>query len=49
MLVYLVLVTFAPTVKDMAMLFAMPGGLLLLVWMVMLTVRLFQLAKDQGR
>ncbi len=49
MLVYLVLVTFAPSVKQMAMLFAMPGGLLLLVWMVMLTVRLFQLAKDQGR
>lgn len=43
MLVYVVLVTFTPTVKDMAMVFAMPGGLLLLAWMVMLTIRLFQL------
>jgi hypothetical protein len=45
MLVYVVLVTFAPAVKDMAMAFAMPGGLLLLAWMVMLTVKLFQLGK----
>ena len=43
MLVYIVLVTFAPTVKNMAMAFAMPGGLLLLAWMVMLTIRLFRL------
>jgi hypothetical protein len=43
MLIYIVLVTFAPTVKDMAMAFAMPGGLLLLVWMVMLMIKLFQL------
>lgn len=43
MLVYVVLVTFTPTVKDMAMAFAMPGGLLLMAWMVMLTIRLLQL------
>jgi len=43
MLVYVVLVTFAPTIKNMAMAFAMPGGLLLLAWMVMLTIRLFRL------
>ena len=43
MLVYVVLVTFTPTVKDMAMAFAMPGGLLLIAWMVMLTIRLFQM------
>ena len=43
MLVYVVLVTFALAVKDMAMAFAMPGGLLYLAWMVMLTVRLLQL------
>ena len=40
---YVVLVTFAPTVKNMAMAFAMPGGLLLLAWMVMITMRLFRL------
>jgi hypothetical protein len=49
MMVYLVLVTFAPAVKNMAMAFAMPGGLLLVAWMVMLTIRLFQLAKNEGR
>jgi hypothetical protein len=43
MLIYVVLVTFAPTVKNMAMAFAMPGGLLLLAWMVMITIRLFRL------
>ncbi len=43
MLVYVVLVTFVPSVKEMAMAFAMPGGLLLVAWMVMLTIRLFQL------
>jgi len=43
MVIYIVLVTFAPAVKDMAMAFAMPGGLLLVAWMVMLTIRLFRL------
>ena len=43
MLVYILLVTFAPTVKNMAMAFAMPGGLLLLAWMIMITIRLFRL------
>lgn len=43
MLIYVVLVTFASTVKNMAMAIAMPGGLLLLAWMVMLTLRLFRL------
>jgi hypothetical protein len=33
MLVYVVLVTFAPAVKDMALAFALPGGLLLLAWL----------------
>ncbi len=48
MLVYVVLVTFAPAVKDMAMAFAMPGGLLLLAWMVMITMRLFRLGTSKG-
>jgi hypothetical protein len=47
MLVYVVLVTFAPTVKDMAMAFAMPGGLLLLVWMFLFTIRLFTLGNSR--
>ncbi len=48
MLIYVLLVTFAPTVKDMAMAFAMPGGLLLLAWMVMITIRLFRLGTSKG-
>ena len=48
MLVYVLLVTFAPTVKNMAMTIAMPGGLLLLVWMVMITIRLFRLGTSKG-
>ena len=47
MLVYVVLVTFAPTVKNMAVAFAMPGGLLLLAWMVMFTIRLFRLGTSR--
>lgn len=42
-LLYIVLVTFAPDIKDMATAFAMPGGLLVMAWMVMFTIRLFQL------
>jgi len=48
MLLYVVLVTFAPNVKDMATAFAMPGGLLLMAWMIMFTIRLFQAAKQAG-
>ena len=47
MLIYVVLVTFAPAVKDMAMAFAMPGGLLLLVWMILFTIRLFNLGNSR--
>jgi hypothetical protein len=46
MLIYVALVTFGPTVKSMAMVFAMPGGLLLVAWMVMLTIRLFRLPRS---
>lgn len=46
MLVYVVLVTFAPSVKEVAMMVAMPGGLLLVAWMVMFTIRLFRLSKS---
>ena len=47
-LLYIVLVTFAPEIKDMATAFAMPGGLLLMAWMVMFTIRLFQVARQEG-
>ena len=48
MMLYVVLVTFAPGVKDMATAFAMPGGLLLMAWMIMFTIRLFHVAKQAG-
>lgn len=49
MLVYVVLVTFTPSVKDMAVAFAMPGGLLLMAWMIMFTIRLFQLGSLKNK
>jgi hypothetical protein len=45
MIIYIVLVTFMPAVEKMAVLFAMPGGLLLMTWMIMFTVKLFKLSK----
>ncbi len=43
MLVYVFLVTFVPEVKNMATAFAMPGGILLLIWMAMFMIKLFKL------
>lgn len=48
MVIYLVLVTFNPAVEKMAILFAMPGGLLSLAWMIMFTIKLFKLSKIQS-
>jgi len=44
-LLYIILVTFAPNIKDMATAFAMPGGLSSMAWMVMFTIRLFQISR----
>jgi hypothetical protein len=43
MLLYVILVNFGTTVENMATAFAMPGGLLLMSWMIMFTIRLFKL------
>lgn len=48
MIIYIILVTFLPAVEKMAVMFAMPGGLLLMAWMVMFTVKLFKLSKTQS-
>jgi len=45
MLCYMVLVTFVPGVETMATAFAMPGGLLLMTWMILFTIRLFRLSR----
>ena len=47
-LLYIVFVTFAPNIKDMATAFAMPGGLLSMAWMVMFTIRLFQISRKEN-
>jgi hypothetical protein len=43
MLLYVILVNFGTGVENMATAFAMPGGLLLMAWMIMFTIRLFNL------
>ncbi len=45
LMVYTILVTFLPSVKDIAMAVSMPGGLLMMAWLVMVTIRLFRLSK----
>lgn len=46
MVVYIILVTFVPKVESLALIFAMPAGLLVLIWMVMFTIKLFRLSKS---
>jgi hypothetical protein len=48
LLVYLVLVTFTPGTEKTAMLFSMPGGILMMVWMIMFTIKLFQLGHSKN-
>ena len=43
MLLYVVLINFGTGLENMATLFAMPGGLLLMTWMIMFTIKLFKL------
>jgi len=43
MLAYILLVTFVPQVEKQALLVAMPGGLMLMAWMIMYTARLLKL------
>jgi hypothetical protein len=46
MLLYLILVTFSPAVESLALIFAMPGGLLLMAWMIMYAIRLIKLSRS---
>lgn len=45
MMVYVILVNFVPGIETMATAFAMPGGLMLMTWIIMFTVRLFKLSR----
>lgn len=44
LILYLVLVTFWPAAKENAVMFAAPGGISSLIWMILFTGRLFRLA-----
>jgi hypothetical protein len=46
MIIYIIMVTFIPAVEKLAMVFAMPAGLLLMAWMIMFTIRLFKMSRN---
>ena len=43
---YIIMVTFMPSVEKMALVFAMPAGLLVMAWMIMFTIKLFKLSHE---
>ena len=45
MMLYVALVNFGSGIEKMATAFAMPGGLLLMTWMILFTIKLFKLSK----
>ena len=47
LLLYIILVTFFPEVEKMALLFAMPAGLLAVTWMIMFTIKLLKMSKNR--
>jgi hypothetical protein len=48
MLIYIIMVTFMAAIEKMALLFAMPGGLLLMAWMIMFSIKLFKLSRIES-
>jgi hypothetical protein len=46
MLLYVIMINFGSGIENMATAFAMPGGLLLMTWMILFTIRLFGLRKQ---
>jgi len=47
MVIYIIMVTFIPAVEKMALVFAMPAGLLAMAWMIMFTIKLLKLSQIQ--
>ena len=45
MVIYFILVTINPAVGQKALAFAMPAGLLVMVWMILFTIKLFKMSK----
>ena len=48
MVIYIILVTFVPAIEKLALVIAMPAGLLVMVWMIMFTIKLFKLSKIES-
>lgn len=48
MLIYIILVTFIPSVEKLTLAFALPGGLLVMAWMILFTVKLFRLSSAEN-
>ena len=44
MVIYVIMVTLMPAVEKLALAFAMPAGLMVMAWMIMFTIKLFQLS-----
>ncbi len=47
MVVYIILITFIPALEKSALMLAMPAGLLLMVWMIMFTIKLFKMSHQK--
>lgn len=45
LILYIILITFAPGINEMATAFAMPGGLLSITWMILYAIQLFRLGR----
>jgi hypothetical protein len=43
LVIYLILVTFIPSTKSIATAIAMPGGLMVMTWMILFTIKLFKI------
>lgn len=48
LLMYIILVTFVPEIKNVAIMVAAPGGLLSLSWTIMFTVKLLKLGRSEN-
>ncbi len=44
-IIYLILVTFIPAMKTIAVAIAAPGGIMLMIWMIMYIIKLFKLGR----
>jgi hypothetical protein len=47
LLIYMIFVTFIPEMKNSALMLASPGGILSIVWLIMIALRLFQMGSQK--